>query len=298
MPIGTEWFECRKTTNFERDIFLVYYIFLTVLFKKKNTGRSPDFFPLKIRGLVSAPGAKMEAINSLAGSAGIIVFGPSNGGEVSHPKSGEDTSSKITSTFSHSSLQKDSWRPASGTIQTESQNTEQKLWTRWCKEQACAVKTGAEDSLDNPATSNGSPARHWCREHACDVVDCAQLAHSSHSHHLSSDSWWKVNTLEVVEMARALPACGNALPVLCGAMRSLLTSQAMLLDRHTREEIVQWADDIYQKGELSVSIKLENSKTTLGLVLFDDVVEIVLPGGPAFRAGLQKGDSILTVRTF
>jgi len=239
----------------------------------------------------------MEAINSLAGSAGIIVFGPSNGGEVSRPKSGEDMSSKISSTFSsHSSLQKDSMRPASGTIQTEPPNSRQQLWTRWCKEQACAVETGAEDALDNPATSNGSPARRWCREHACDVVDCAQLAHSSHSHHLSSDSWWKVNTLEVVEMARALPVYGNALPVLCGAMRSLLTSQAMLLDRHTREEIVQWADDIYQ-GELSVSIKLENSKTTLGLVLFDDVVEIVLPGGPAFRAGLQKGDCILTVRS-
>jgi hypothetical protein len=219
----------------------------------------------------------MEAINSLAGSAGIIVFGPSNnnGGEVSRPKSGEDMSN-------------------AGEVEKKSG---EELWTRWCKEQACAVETGAEDALDNPTTSNGSPARRWCREHACDVVDCAQLAHSSHSHHLSSDSWWKVNTLEVVEMARALPVCGNALPVLCGAMRSLLTSQAMLLDRHTREEIVQWADDIYQ-GELSVSIKLENSKTTLGLVLFDDVVEIVLPGGPAFRAGLQKGDCIITVRPF
>jgi hypothetical protein len=37
------------------------------------------------------------------------------------------------------------------------------------------------------------------------------------------------------------------------------------------------------------------NKTTLGLILFNNQVTNLLPGGPAFFSGLRKGDVILEV---
>jgi predicted metalloprotease with PDZ domain len=65
-------------------------------------------------------------------------------------------------------------------------------------------------------------------------------------------------------------------------------------DDYSREKTAQWAAGIHRSG-LSLSTKIDNNKTTLGLVLTDDHVQTVLPGGPAFLAGLRKGDCIIMV---
>ena len=92
-----------------------------------------------------------------------------------------------------------------------------------------------------------------------------------------------------------LPKKGNPSSWLCKEMRSVLNSNHVLLDDYSREKTVQWAAGIYRSA-LNLHTKIDNNKTTLGLVLTDDVVETVLPGGPAFLAGLRKGDCIVTVR--
>lgn len=92
---------------------------------------------------------------------------------------------------------------------------------------------------------------------------------------------------------RTMPK-GTPVSVLCPEMRGVLSSNHLLLDDYSREKTVQWAAGIY-RGALNLHTKIDTNKTTLGLVLTDDVVETVLPGGPAFLAGLRKGDCIVTV---
>lgn len=106
------------------------------------------------------------------------------------------------------------------------------------------------------------------------------------------------HALQWAEQMRAevkmLPKKGNSLSLLCRETRSVFNSNHTLLDDFSREKTVQWAAGIYRSA-LSLHTKIDSSKTTLGLVLTDDVVETVLPGGPAFLAGLRKGDCIVTV---
>jgi hypothetical protein len=94
---------------------------------------------------------------------------------------------------------------------------------------------------------------------------------------------------------RTMPKKGTPVSVLCPEMRGVLHSNHLLLDDYSREKTVQWAAGIY-RGSLNLHTKIDTNNTTLGLVLTDDVVETVLPGGPAFLAGLRKGDCIVTVR--
>ena len=74
--------------------------------------------------------------------------------------------------------------------------------------------------------------------------------------------------------------------LLCQAMRNLLIAFGPLLDGHTLEEVMLWADEIYEESDINltkgspIKTKTDNSltNTTLGLVVLDDIVEVVLPG--------------------
>jgi hypothetical protein len=73
-------------------------------------------------------------------------------------------------------------------------------------------------------------------------------------------------------------------------MRSLQIAFGPLLDGHTLEEVMLWADEIYEESDINLTkgtgkgsplkTKTDNSlpNTTLGLVVLDDLVEVVLPG--------------------
>ena len=91
---------------------------------------------------------------------------------------------------------------------------------------------------------------------------------------------------------KQMPKEGNSVALLCPTMRAVLNGQDMLMHQHSRQKIGQWQ---VGRKRLSLTTKIEQNKTTLGLVLIDDEVETVLPGGPAFIAGLRKGDSIVAV---
>ena len=71
--------------------------------------------------------------------------------------------------------------------------------------------------------------------------------------------------------------------LLCQAMRNLLIAFGPLLDGHTLEEVMLWADEIYENSDINLTkgIPLQTDSlpnTTLGLVVLDDSVEFVLPG--------------------
>jgi len=54
----------------------------------------------------------------------------------------------------------------------------------------------------------------------------------------------------------------------------------------------------YYCSALVFTTRSDHFRTTLGLVLTDDTVETVLPGGPAFITGLRQGDAIAKVSTW
>ena len=73
-------------------------------------------------------------------------------------------------------------------------------------------------------------------------------------------------------------------------MRNLQIAFGPLLDGHTLEEVMLWADEIYEESDINLTkgkgkdsplkTKTDNNltNTTLGLVVLDDIVEVVLPG--------------------
>jgi len=103
---------------------------------------------------------------------------------------------------------------------------------------------------------------------------------------------WVPLLLNVKEM----PKKGNATSYLCSEMRAVLNQADRMVFEYSREKTKLLADSIFDKG-LEMQTKIDEMKTTLGIVFTDDLVATVLPGGPAFVAGLRKGDRILKVRT-
>ena len=101
---------------------------------------------------------------------------------------------------------------------------------------------------------------------------------------------------QMLASVKALPPHGNAAAFLCAETRGVLDSQALMLGEFSREKAARWAAGIY-RSPLHLTSKIDTNQTTLGLVLLDDAVETVLPGGPAYLAGLQKGDQIVKVST-
>jgi C-terminal processing protease CtpA/Prc len=102
---------------------------------------------------------------------------------------------------------------------------------------------------------------------------------------------WVPLLLNVKEM----PKKGNATSYLCSEMRAVLNQADRMVFEYSREKTKLLADSIFDKG-LEMQTKIDEMKTTLGIVFTDDMVATVLPGGPAFVAGLRKGDRILKVR--
>jgi hypothetical protein len=120
------------------------------------------------------------------------------------------------------------------------------------------------------------------------------LAHSDGS---LDDYKWAQETQAMLKTVQALPPKGNPMSFLCQATRDVLDAHDMLLEDHSPNKVVRWTEALY-RGGLKTDVKVDSNKTTLGLVLQDDAVELVLPGGPAFNAGIKKGDCILTVSVF
>ena len=93
-----------------------------------------------------------------------------------------------------------------------------------------------------------------------------------------------------------MPKKGNTTLYLCLEMRAVLNQADRMVLEYSREKMKLLVDSIYYKG-LETQTRIDENKTTLGIVFTDDVVANVLPGGPAFLAGLRKGDRILKVLT-
>jgi hypothetical protein len=80
--------------------------------------------------------------------------------------------------------------------------------------------------------------------------------------------------------------CLSSHTLLCQALRNLQIAFGPLLDGHTLEEVTLWADEIYEESDINLTkgsplkTKTDHSltNTTLGLVVLDDIVEVVLPG--------------------
>ena len=71
---------------------------------------------------------------------------------------------------------------------------------------------------------------------------------------------------------------------MCQALRNLQIAFGPILDGNTLEEVMLWADEIYETSDINLTkgipLETDNSlpNTTLGLVVLDDIVEFVLPG--------------------
>ncbi len=106
---------------------------------------------------------------------------------------------------------------------------------------------------------------------------------------------WGRRTETMLVAVRALPMKGNSLSRLCLTSRAVLDQMELLLEEYSREKTKQWLNTRRMSRHVDMATKIDENKTTLGIVVTDDTVQTVLPGGPAFHAGLRKGDRIQKV---
>ena len=120
----------------------------------------------------------------------------------------------------------------------------------------------------------------------------------------SPPSMSSVQTLAVTALLseiRELPEEHNSLWTLMHHMRSVIESLGRITIK-SNESHMPWdmcephnhylADNAFFRGKMD-----HIHQTTLGLILQQNLVINLLPGGPAFLAGLRKGDSIVEVIT-
>ena len=110
-------------------------------------------------------------------------------------------------------------------------------------------------------------------------------------------SHWGRRTETMLVAVRALPMKGNSMSRLCLTSRAVLDQMELLLEEYSREKTKQWINTRRMSRHIDLASKIDENKTTLGIVVTDDTVQTVLPGGPAFHAGLRKGDRIQKVST-
>jgi hypothetical protein len=112
---------------------------------------------------------------------------------------------------------------------------------------------------------------------------------------------WGRRSETMLVMVRALPRKGNSMSRLCLTTRAVLDQLEAVQDEYCLEKTKQWVEtsmtSLVYARHVEIQTKIDDNKTTLGIVFTDDLVATVLPGGPAFVAGLRKGDRILKVRT-
>jgi len=113
--------------------------------------------------------------------------------------------------------------------------------------------------------------------------------------HDNQSSRWKERTDTMLATVKMLPKKGNSMSLLCLQMRAVLDQLEIVLEDYSREKTKQWAGGIFRRRLNHVISGIDNNKTTLGIVVTDDKVLTVLPGGPAFQAGLREGDCIMKV---
>ncbi len=94
---------------------------------------------------------------------------------------------------------------------------------------------------------------------------------------------WVPLLLNVKEM----PKKGNATSYLCSEMRAVLNQADRMVFEYSREKTKLLADSIFDKG-LEMQTKIDEMKTTLGIVFTDDLVATVLPAAPPLSPGCGR----------
>jgi C-terminal processing protease CtpA/Prc len=102
------------------------------------------------------------------------------------------------------------------------------------------------------------------------------------------------NTSALLSSVKALPKRGNSVQNLVQDLRTVLDSQNGVVDDTANMDLLS----VNHSSSLNIATAIDSNKTTLGVVLTNDMVETVLPGAPAYLAGLRKGDRIVEVRKF
>lgn len=96
--------------------------------------------------------------------------------------------------------------------------------------------------------------------------------------------------VQLLRAIKTLPKEGNSVPKLVQELRRVLQ---VLLDG--LEELHEMTLNAHQHHLVSSFSTPGQTQTTLGLVLLNNLVDNLLPGGPAHLAGIRKGDAILEV---
>ena len=102
------------------------------------------------------------------------------------------------------------------------------------------------------------------------------------------------NTTALLSSVKALPKHGNLVQNLVHDLRTVLSAQDGVVEDSASEGFLS----ANHSSSLNISTSIDSNQTTLGLILLDDTIDNLLPGAPAYLAGLRKGDRIVEVHAF